>query len=87
MQTIKFELIASGVLSILVGIVAYFLKQLISDFKKVKEDVTEVRNTTEIIKTEFKGMNDLVHQRIDFLDRRVDRLEHETFKFYEKKQS
>ncbi|MEQ9467913.1 MAG: hypothetical protein RLN88_10915 [Ekhidna sp.] len=87
MQTIKFELIASGILSVLVGVVAYFLKQLISDFKKVKEDVTEVKNTTQIIKTEFKGMNDLIHQRIDFLDRRVDRLEHETFNYYEKKQS
>lgn len=85
MQTIKFELIASGILSILIGVVAYFLKQLIHDFKKVEKDVTEVKNMAEIIRTEFRGMHDLTHQRMDFLDRRVDRLEHETFGKYEKK--
>jgi len=80
MEVIKLEIILSGVLSIMVGLVAYFLKQLVADFKKVESDLTQVKNTTEIIRTESKGMNDLLHQRIDFLERRVNRIENQTFK-------
>jgi cell division protein FtsB len=79
MEVVKLEIILSGVLTVMVGLVAYFLKQLVSDFKKVESDLTQVKNTTEIIRTESKGMNDLIHQRIDFLERRVNRLENQTF--------
>jgi cell division protein FtsB len=78
MEVVKLEIILSGVLSVMVGFVAYFLKQLVTDFKKVESDLTQVKNTTEIIRTESKGMNDLIHQRIDFLERRVNRLENQT---------
>ena len=66
-------------MSLLLGVVVYFLKQLLSDFKKVEQDLTQVKNTTEIIRAEFKGMNDLLNQRINFLEKRVDRLENQTF--------
>jgi len=79
MEAVKLEIILSGVLSVMVGLVAYFLRQLVSDFKKVESDLTQVKNTTEIIRTESKGMNDLLHQRIDFLERRVNRIENQTF--------
>lgn len=79
MEVVKLEVILSGVLTIMVGLVAYFLKQLVADFKKVENDLTQVKNTTEIIRTESKGMNDLIHQRIDFLERRVNRIENQTF--------
>ncbi|SMD37652.1 hypothetical protein SAMN04488029_3392 [Reichenbachiella faecimaris] len=79
MEVVKLEIILSGALTVMVGLVAYFLKQLVSDFKKVESDLTQVKNTTEIIRTESKGMNDLIHQRIDFLERRVNRLENQTF--------
>lgn len=79
MEVVKLEIILSGVLTIMVGLVAYFLKQLVADFKKVENDLTQVKNTTEIIRTESKGMNDLIHQRIDFLERRVNRIENQTF--------
>lgn len=79
MEVVKLEIILSGVLSIMVTLVAYFLRQLIADFRKVESDLTQVKNTTEIIRTESKGMNDLIHQRIDFLERRVNRIENQTF--------
>lgn len=66
-------------MSLLLGVVVYFLKQLLTDFKKVEQDLTQVKNTTEIIRAEFKGMNDLLNQRINFLEKRVDRLENQTF--------
>ncbi|MEM7299050.1 MAG: hypothetical protein AAF391_12385 [Bacteroidota bacterium] len=75
MEIIKIEIVLSGILSVLVGVVVNFLKQLLRDFKKVEKDVTEVKSTTALIRTEVKGSNDLIHQKIEFLDNRVNRLE------------
>lgn len=77
MTAINIELLASGLVSILLGVVAYFLKQLINDFKRVEKDVAEVKNAAEVIRTEFKGMNALLHQRMDFTDKRIERIENE----------
>lgn len=77
MAAINIELLASGMVSILLGVVAYFLKQLINDFKRVEKDVVEVKNATEVIRTEFKGMNALLHQRMDFTDKRIEKIENE----------
>ena len=62
------------------GIVAYFLKQLHTDFKRMEKDVAEVKTTTALIKTEFKGSNDLMNQKIDFLEKRVNHVESIYFK-------
>ncbi|MEQ8241267.1 MAG: hypothetical protein RIA69_18780 [Cyclobacteriaceae bacterium] len=77
MTTINIELLASGLVSILLGVVAYFLKQLINDFKRVEKDVSEVKNSAEVIRTEFKGMNALLHQRMDFTDKRIEKIEND----------
>ena len=77
MTTISIELLASGLVSLLLGVVAYFLKQLINDFKRVEKDVVEVKNSAEVIRTEFKGMNALLHQRMDFNDKRLEKIENE----------
>tara|TARA_B100001245_G_C22866715_1_gene416815 strand:+ start:1202 stop:1447 length:246 start_codon:yes stop_codon:yes gene_type:complete len=79
MENIELTILFGGVMSLLLGVVVYFLKQLLTDFKKVEQDLTQVKNTTEIIRAEFKGMNDLLNQRINFLEKRVDRLENQTF--------
>lgn len=79
MESPELTILFGGVLSLLMGVVAYFLRQLLADFKKVEQDLTQVKNTTEIIRTEFKGMNDLLNQRINFLERRVDRMENQIF--------
>ena len=73
------EIFFYSLLSVLLAVVAYFLKQLHSDFKRVEKDVTEVKATTAIIKTEFKGINDLMNQKIEFLEKRV--IHFETFIF------
>jgi hypothetical protein len=66
-----FGIIISGLFSI----VAYFVKQLHSDFKRVERDLSEVRSNSGLIKTEFKGMSQLLSQRIDFLERRILHIE------------
>jgi hypothetical protein len=77
---IKPEMIFYSFVSLLLGIIAYFLKQLYTDFKRVEKDVAEVKTTTALIKTEFKGIHDLLSQKIDFLEKRVNHFELMFFK-------
>ena len=65
-------------ITLLLGVVAYFIKQLHSDFKRVEKDVSEVKATTSILKTEFKGNVELIRQRSLFLERRISYLENHT---------
>ena len=67
--------IIGGILSILTGMVAYFLKQLLNDFKKVESDLAEVKSITALIKAEFRGNQDLLNQKVEFMENRVSRIE------------
>ena len=64
----------------LLAVVAYFLRQLLVDFKRVERDVSEVKTITALIKTEFKGINDLMNQKIEFLEKRLNHVESFIFK-------
>ena len=77
---VKPEVFFFSLMSVLLAIVAYFLKQLHTDFKRVEKDVTEVKTTTALIKTEFKGINDLMNQKIEFLEKRINHFESLCFK-------
>jgi hypothetical protein len=77
---LKPEIFFYSLTSLLLGIVAYFLKQLLTDFKRVEKDVVEVKTTTALIKAEFKGINDLLNQKIEFLEKRVNHFESLFFK-------
>ena len=70
------------IISVLFSVVFFFTKQLHSDFKRVEKDMSEVKTTTSIIKAEFKGINDLMNQRIEFLEKRLNHIE--TFIFNNK---
>ena len=67
------------VISVLLAVVVFFIKQLHRDFKRVEKDLGEVKTTTSLIKTEFKGINDLMNQKIEFLDKRLTHIK--SFKF------
>lgn len=69
-----------ALISVIMGVVAYFLRQLHSDFKHAEKDLTEVKATTALIKAEFKGINDLMNQKIEFLEKRVNHFEKVIFK-------
>ena len=68
------------IISVLLSLVAFFTKQLHRDFKRVEKDLGEVKTTTSLIKTEFKGINDLMNQKIDFLEKRLNHVETFIFK-------
>jgi cob(I)alamin adenosyltransferase len=72
---IKPEIIFYSLTTGLLGVVTYFLKQLLTDFKRVEKDVIEVKATMALIKTEFKGINELMNQKIEFLEKRINHFE------------
>ena len=69
-----------SVSSLLLAVVAYFIKQLHSDFKKMEKDITEVKTMALLIKTEFKNSYDLLNQKVNYLERRLDQIENQTLK-------
>ena len=62
-------------ITLLLSIVAYFIKQLHTDFKSVEKDLIEVKTMVLIIKTEFKSGNDLLNQKVEYIEKRVHNLE------------
>ena len=66
--------------SVLLAVVAYFIKQLHVDFKKMEKDLTEVKTMALLIKTEFKNSYDLLNQKVNYLERRLDQIENQTLK-------
>lgn len=76
MQTeITLNVLFGSVSSVLLTIVAYFIRQLHSDFKSMEKDISEVKTMALLIKTEFKNSYDLLNQKVDFLEQRVSKLE------------
>lgn len=64
-----------SLISILLSVVAYFIKQLHTDFKRMEKDLMEVKTMALIIKTEFKSGNDLLNQKVEYLEKRVSNIE------------
>jgi hypothetical protein len=69
-----------SLISVLLSVVAYFIKQLHTDFKRMEKDLVEVKTMALIIKTEFKSGNDLLNQKVEYLEKRVQTLEISIFK-------
>ena len=76
MQTeITLNVLFGSLSSVLLAIVAYFIRKLHSDFKSMEKDISEVKTMALLIKTEFKNSYDLLNQKVDFLEKRVSKLE------------
>ena len=75
-QVVNPDMFFYTLMTLLLGVVAYFIRQLHSDFKRVERNVSEIKATTSILRTEFKGNIELIRQRSDFLEQRLANLEH-----------
>jgi hypothetical protein len=64
-----------SIISILLTVVAYFIKQLHSDFKSMEKDLVEVKTMAIVIKSEFKSSSELLNQKVEYLEKRVSHLE------------
>jgi len=63
------------VISILLSLVVYFVRLLHVDFRRMQKDVAEVKTTTQLIKSEFKGGLELVNQRVSQLEAKMKQFE------------
>ena len=68
------------IITLLLSVVAYFIKQLHIDFKSMEKDLIEVKTMALIIKTEFKSGNDLLNQKVEYIEKRVHNLELSIYK-------
>ena len=69
-----------SLISVLLSVVAYFIKQLHTDFKRMEKDLVEVKTMALIIKTEFKSDSALINKKLTYLERRVQLLEFQHLK-------
>ena len=79
-NAITLNVVFGTIISLLLTVVAYFMKQLHSDFKKMEKDLTEVKTMALIIKTEFKNSYDLLNQKVDYLEHRINIIEQKILK-------
>ena len=82
-QSHQLMVLFGSLISILLSVVAYFIKQLHTDFKRMEKDLFEVKTMALLIKTEFKSSSDLLNQKVDYLEHRVKKIELSIFKNYE----
>ena len=81
METINnLTVLFGSLISVLLSVVAYFIKQLHTDFKRMKKDLVEVKTMALIIKTEFKSDSELMNQKLTYLEQRLQLLEFQTLK-------
>ena len=74
-QAPQLMVLFGSLISLLLWVVAYFIKQLHTDFKRMEKDLVEVKTMALLIKTEFKSSSDLLNQKVDYLEHRVQKLE------------
>ncbi len=58
------------VLSLLLSVIAYFLRQLHGNLKKMENDLASVKLATQLMKSEMKAQYALLRQRMEFLEQR-----------------
>ncbi|MFC6101482.1 hypothetical protein [Olivibacter domesticus] len=70
MKTLELITSLGIVISILLSIIAYFLKQLHGNFRKMENDMAVVKANIQLMKAELKANYNLLRQRMDFLERK-----------------
>ena len=79
-NAITLNIVFGSLISMLLAIVAYFIKQLHSDFKNMEKDLTEVKTMALLIKTDFKNSYNMLNQKVDYLEHRVNIIEQNNLK-------
>ena len=84
MDTIsEINIFFGSISSLLLAVVAYFIRQLHSDFKNMEKDISEVKTMALLIKTEFKNSHDLLNQKVEYLEQRINKIEFNILKHSE----
>lgn len=68
------ELLVSA-LTLLMGVLIYFLKELLRDFRRVEAELVFVKSELKTLKSDFQGMHNLLKQRLYYLEKHLERAE------------
>ncbi|MEO5912073.1 MAG: hypothetical protein ABIP95_14375 [Pelobium sp.] len=69
--SISLSLVLGAFLSVLLGVIAWFIRQLHQDFRQVQQQVSLLQQTAKVIQTESRSAYELLKLRINFLDWRI----------------
>lgn len=69
--SINLSVIIGFLLSVMLSIIAWFIRQLHQDFRRVQEQVNLLQQTAKVIQTESRSAYELLKLRIGFLDWRI----------------
>lgn len=73
--TINTSLILGSILSVLFSVIAFFIRQLHNDFRKVERKLCEIITSTEVIKANMHSESVRVFERLNFHEKRLEQLE------------
>lgn len=59
-----------ALISILLSVIAYFVRQLHGNFRQVEQDMADVKTAVEVIKAELKANYELLKLRMAFLEQK-----------------
>lgn len=69
------EGLAGILVTLLLSAITYFIKQLHSDFRRVVKELAELKSNSTLIHSETRSANELLKQRMDFIEWRLNREE------------
>ncbi len=68
MKSLELITLLGTIISVLLSIIAYFLKQLHGNIRKMEQDVALMKASMQLIKSETKANYNLLRQRMEFLE-------------------
>jgi hypothetical protein len=71
-QMLQPEYFVGLLITLMLSAIAYFIKQLHRDFKRVVKELGELKNSSSLIHSETRSANELLKQRMDFIEWRLD---------------
>ncbi|WP_207532962.1 hypothetical protein [Desertivirga arenae] len=77
------NLILGAILSLLFSVIAFFVRQLHSDFRRVEQNLSEIITSTEVIKANMNAESVRIFERINFHEKRLEQLEVYLLKHFE----
>ena len=78
-------LILSSIISLLFSIIAFFIRQLYQEFRKVELTVSEIRTSTEVIKVNIESESTRTRERMKLQEKRMEQLEYHLLNEHENK--
>lgn len=80
----SFSIFIGTLLSIMLSIIAWFIRELHHDFRTMKKEVSSLQHTANMIQTEAKSSSELIKLQVGFLQWRIEDYERTIGKNFKK---